>query len=114
MKKIVILLVSLVFLVGCGDKNENSKNNVSDNDEMNVNVSLNDETVTVTTEDGTTVQASTKESVELPADYPKDVLPVYPGSFVMGASENADGSYVVMAMTNDAYEDIKSFYEDHL
>ncbi|MBN2797437.1 MAG: hypothetical protein JXR88_18660 [Clostridia bacterium] len=115
MKKILILLVSLVFLVGCGDKNENTVNTVKNNADMNVNINVSDngKTTTVTTGD-TTTSVSNKDSVDLPENYPVDVLPVYPGSFVMGASENADGSFVVMAMTNDSYEEIKNFYKEHL
>lgn len=120
MKKIVVLLIAFIFLVGCGNNGENSNNDMNQNNdenqqnEMNVDVASNGNTMTVTTDNGNKTDVSIGDSVAIPANYPEEVLPVYPGSFVAAASENADGSFMIMAMTNDSYDQITSFYEEFL
>lgn len=111
MKKLGIILLILVLLVGCSNnENNNAKN---DNNNQIADVDVSKDKVEITTEDGSTLDISTDldESVPIPGNYPKDIFPVYTDAQIAAASENADGSFLLMGMTNDSMEEIVEFYK---
>ena len=76
-----------------------------------------DNTETIESEDGETEVTYTedmKDSVDIPDEYPEDILPVYQGSFISAASKNNNGEYVIIAFSNDDSSEVKAYYEDIL
>jgi hypothetical protein len=106
MRKIIALLC-VVLLVGCGGNDVN--------DQIN-DVKADGNSLEVTTEDGTEVEISTDmdKAVDLPENYPKDIVPIFKDSKVMAAAENADGSFLIMAVTNADLDELKEFYMEIL
>lgn len=110
MKKLVVLLVIVLLLTACGSE----KNNIPIN--VIADVDVDNEQTEITTTQGTEMVISNdlNESVDIPDDYPKNVLPVYKDSYIIAASKNADGSFYIMSYTNDEFEDIIKFYKEEL
>lgn len=106
MKKLGIVLLILVLLVGCSNNATNDNNNVI------ADVDVSKDKVEITTEDGSTLDIITEsgKSVPVPGNYPKEIFPVYPDALISAASENVDGSFLLMGMTNDSMEEIVEFY----
>lgn len=76
-----------------------------------------DKTETIESEDGETEVTYTedmKDSVDIPDEYPEDILPVYKGSFISAASKNSNGEYVIIAFSKDDSSEVKNYYEDIL
>src|SRR6056297_4233257 len=99
MKKKISLLLIIVLIIGttvaCGGDN----------------------TETIESEDGETEVTYTedmKDSVDIPDEYPEDILPVYEGSFISAASKNNNGEYVIIAFSKDDSSKVKDYYEDIL
>ncbi len=58
-------------------------------------------------------QVGLEGNVEIPDDYPEDVVPVYPDSLVTVAGYE-DDSFMIVASTDDDFEDIFNYYKDHI
>ena len=105
MKKIFICfvafaLISLVF-TGCSRSQDSGQPPVS--------VKTKDGSATV--ESGTgSLSVATGKSVALPKGYPKDIFPVYEGSFISMVTE-LEGSYVISAFSKDEVKKVIAFYE---
>ncbi len=96
MKKLLIVsmcfLLALTVFVGCGNDTE-----------------------TITEGDTeVTYSEDMKESVEIPEEYPGDLVPVYKDSFISAASKRDDGSFVLMGFTNDSLEKVAEYYKEEL
>jgi len=103
MKKYVVILLVLI-LVGCS--NNNNLDGIK-----NIDVEKNQ--VEIETDEGqeVTVAKDIDESIDLPDDYPKDIIPVYDDANVIGASSNPDGSLVIMCVSDQKAEEIIEFYK---
>jgi hypothetical protein len=51
-----------------------------------------------------------KKSVDVPKEYPENIIPIYQDLFLIMASKNSDGSFSISGLTNDSVEDVSKFY----
>jgi hypothetical protein len=112
MKKIIsIILIVLVFSIvftGCGKDDPVDEN-------LDVGVKAEKDSVVITAEGSETVMSKDmKTSVDLPKDYPENIMPIYKDLFLIVSSKNADGSFSITGLTNDSVEDVAKFYNDIL
>ncbi|MCH4889139.1 hypothetical protein EZV73_16205 [Acidaminobacter sp. JC074] len=118
MKKLfVMILVVLLVLVACGKEAAlETQEKVIESQEGIENVEVDKDQTEITTTDGTKVTVSNdmEESIAIPEAYPEDVLPVFDDAHIVAASENDDGSFMIMAATNEAFDEIVSYYEEIL
>ena len=117
MKFIIIILVVLLVLVGCG-KNAvlETQEKVLESQEGVEDVEVDDDQTEITTTDGTKVTVSNdiEKSIDLPSSYPKDVIPVFKDAHIVAASENDDGSFMIMGATDEEFDQIVEFYKKAL
>lgn len=103
----LVLVLVVLLAAGCGGPKEAGGEDVDiDSGKDEITVETDSSELTVSTDMG--------KSVDLPDGYPGEVLPVYEGLFIQGASKNDDGSYVVIGLSNDSIADISAFYEEVL
>ncbi|MEA1974507.1 MAG: hypothetical protein U9N10_02980, partial [Bacillota bacterium] len=100
----VILLIGVVF-TACG-KDEKIEEDV----DIDVKSSGNEMTIKDDNTE-TNVALNLNKSVDLPDEYPKDVLPIYKDLFIVAGSKNADGSFLVTGLSNDVIADVAEFYD---
>lgn len=115
MKKFIALAVLLMFLVpvaGCGCNTIKTDNG---------SISLDKGKMEVKTNDGGQAQIAVSDkgqSVALPDDYPKDIVPVIDNATVTVASRNEDKdkkvSYYVTLTSEKDIKDVYNFYVDAL
>lgn len=125
MKKIIVLLLVLILVIsGCGSKEaveekaeeaaiEKATEEAIEALGEDVEVETEDGTTTITTEDGgeLTVAMDLENGVDVPDDYPEDVLPIYSEEYIALAT-NTDGSFSLSGYTNDSLADVIEYYED--
>lgn len=115
MKKVmIIILVVLLILVGCGkDAALETQEKVLEAQEGVEDVEVDNDQTEITTTDGTKVTVSNDmdKSIELPASYPKDIIPVFKDAHIVAASENDDGSFMIMGATDEEFDKIVEFYK---
>lgn len=58
-------------------------------------------------------QVGLEGDVDIPEDYPEDVVPVYPGSLVTLAGFE-DDSFMIVASTDDDFGDIFDYYKENI
>lgn len=119
MKKFIYLLalvLIVVFAAGCGGDTK-----VISTDKGSVSVNENENKVKVEGKDGSTSEVSASqdgESVDLPSDYPKDLVPIIDGAKINLATRNEDAnkklSYMVAYYTDKEPKEVNTFYQDAL
>lgn len=110
MKKILMMVLILLLLVGCGS---NNVNNALENANDIQSVDVGGDTTEIKTESGVEVTVATDEdkSIDIPEDYPKDKLPVYKGARVTATQTNPDGTILLIALSDAKMDEIVEFYE---
>ena len=109
MKKWLIIVFCLL-LIGCGSKNEELENAGI------TKVDVDKDQTEITTDDGTemTVTNDLEESIDIPDSFPEHIIPIFKDSHIIGASENADGSIIIVGMIKDEMKDFVDFYKEAL
>jgi len=109
MNKMVIIFFCFL-LIGCGGNNENLENAGI------AKVDVDKDQTEITTDDDTkvTVTNDLEESIDIPDSFPKHIIPIFKDAHIIGASENADGSIVIVGMIKDEMKDFVDFYKDVL
>ncbi len=109
MKKWLIIVYCLL-LIGCGSKNEELENAGI------TKVDVDKDQTEITTDDGTemTVTNDIEESIDIPDSFPEHIIPIFKDSHIIGASENADGSIIIVGMIKDEMKDFVDFYKEAL
>ena len=109
MKKMLIIFFCFL-LIGCGGNNENLENAGI------AKVDVDKDQTEITTDDDTkmTVTNDLDESIDIPDSFPEHIIPIFKDAHIIGASENADGSIVIVGMIKDEMKDFVDFYKDVL
>lgn len=112
---IVVLILGIALIAGCGgDKTINTdKGSVSVNEEKNK--------VEVKNDDGSSAQLNVSnngDSVALPDDYPKDIVPIMDGARITAANRFEDATkkagFQVVFFSDKDPKEVKNFYDDTL
>ena len=113
---ILILLLIVALFAGCGGSDTKTINT----DKGSVSVNEKENKVEVKTDDGNKSQISVGqngEGVELPSDYPKDLVPIVDGAKINMANRNENAgkiTYWVAYFTDKTPKEVNSFYQDAL
>lgn len=109
MKKWLIIGFCLL-LIGCGSKNEELESAGI------TKVDVDKDQTEITTDDGTemTVTNDLEESIDIPNNFPEHIIPIFKDSHIIGVSENADGSIIIVGMIKDEMKDFVDFYKEAL
>lgn len=113
MKRVLILLLAVALILsGCGKKEDTATDKVSD-DQVKMDVDRNKDTTEMKTEDGHEVEVvnDLNTSLELPKDYPEDILPLYSEEMIVTAMKNPDGTHSLMCLTKDGVDKVKDYYK---
>lgn len=116
---IILLLALCVVFTGCsGSSNENANESIIEEalSTDDVDVNLDNDQVEITTANGGSVEMSTslENSVDIPKDYPDNILPIYNNSFIYSISTINEGGkgYIVTFVSKDEYVQLVEFYKD--
>lgn len=115
MKRWTIAVVMLLaMLAGCAGNAKPDATEAPEMDDMSINADK--DSVKVKVEDGAEIEVANEgaKSLELPEDYPVDLLPLYSDEFILTVQKNQDGSYALVGLTNATIEEVKAFYTDFL
>jgi|GEM_PF-6381718 len=96
MKKIFILCLAIfifISLSACGEKDTTKASKTDNNDKIDYKVS-----------------DSTRKSIDVPVDYPSDILPVYKNGVVFAVSKQQKG-YSLVILSNDDVNTIEDYYK---
>lgn len=113
MKRVLILLLAMALILsGCGKKDDTATDKASD-DQVKMDVDRNKDTTEMKTEDGHEVEVvnDLNTSLELPKDYPEDILPLYSEEMIVTAMKNPDGTHSLMCLTKDGVDKVKDYYK---
>jgi len=102
---VLLLALPLAAALACGGEKS------IETDEGTVTIDRDDQTVTFSA-DGEKFEMKTGEGVELPKDFPKDVL-IYPGATLLTSMTSAEGVMVSSQSTADATE-VVAFYREKM
>ena len=80
----IVLVIFISTLAGCGNSDNDNKNQVED----------------------------TKTSVEIPSYYPEDLFPIYENAYIESVEKNANRNLVAIGYSNDSVEKVADFYKD--
>lgn len=107
-----VILLMIVF-VSCGSSDENT--GVEGNEESSVDIETSSDEMTIKDDTSETkVTQDMDQSLDVPEDYPADILPVYPDLFIITAMKRDDGSFAISGVTKDEMPSVIEFYEDAL
>lgn len=96
---IVFVVLTSVIFYGCSGESDN-KNDIN----------INKDETKITNEGGNvTISNSLNNSVEVPEDFPTDLIPIYENGTVFGVSEQQDG-YAIAILTNDNVKEVAEYY----
>lgn len=110
MKKLYILLCVLL-LVSCGG-NEKAET-IIESQEGIESAEVSKNTTEIKTDTGaeiTTTNDMTK-SIDVPEEFPQDILPIIKGAIVIASQTNPDGTISLIMVSEDPYEDVLEYYE---
>ncbi len=113
MKRVwIMLLIVAVLFTGCGGGDKPEPKTEAD-ETVKVDVDKKKDSTLITTEDGQEIEvaADMEKGIDLPEEYPKDLLPLYSDEFIAVAMKQPDGSFSVVAMTEDSVGEVKEFYK---
>ena len=113
MMRLWLVLVLAMVLAACGG-GEQSEPVTESEETVKVDIDKKKDSTLIKTEDGQEIEVAEdmNKSLDLPADYPNDLLPLYSDEFIALAMKQPDGSYSIMAMTVDSVEAVKTFYKN--
>lgn len=99
-----------LLLIGCGSKNDGLESAGI------TKVDVDKDQTEIKTDDGTemTVTNDIEESIDIPDSFPEHIIPIFKDSHIIGASENADGSIIIVGMIKDEMKDFVDFYKNAL
>lgn len=110
MRKLCIVLC-VILLVSCGS--DNAAENILESQEGINNVEVTKDTTEIKTESGVEVTTTNDmaKSVEVPKDFPQDILPIYKDAIVVATQSNPDGTITLVIVSDADYDDVLEFYE---
>lgn len=104
-----VLLLLILLVVSCG------QTKTMETDLGQVTIDEKKEVTTIETETATIEHTTDmEESLEVPDGFPQDLVPVYPDLFIISSAVQVDGSFVVIGMSKDSFDQVVTFYEDTL
>lgn len=103
---IILMFIIMVCIVGCSKVQDSVGEKIADKvvDETTKKIGSGEE---ISME----IDSSLTESVEIPKDFPKDVVPIYEKAHVFGVTKQPDG-YAVVLFSKDKLSKAAEFYQD--
>ncbi|MFZ7121606.1 MAG: hypothetical protein ACOWWH_11740 [Eubacteriaceae bacterium] len=116
---IIFLFALCVVFTGCSaSNNENAAESIVEEvlstDDVDVNLDNDQMEITIGDEGSVEMATSLDNSVDIPKDYPENILPIYKNSFIYSISTINEGGkgYIVTFASKDEYEKLVEFYKD--
>lgn len=108
-----VIVLLIMVMVSCGGNDESLGDESEDASSVDVTSDSNEMTIKDDASE-TKVTQDMDESLDIPEDYPEDVLPVYPELFIITAMKREDGSFAISGVTKDDMASVIEFYEKAL